>query len=197
MIPQHPLPQREEDRQAPTATDDRQKPEKNEPTIPQSPPPDADYQDQFAQQPLKAKIQSIASPQILMDTTAVSLNLEPVRVRTRKPCDDVHPHPPPAALLLDEGQITTNMILVQIRKELANMPLATIPINVKKDDNTTKVITSRMDRNITIVWELLIATGPLSRKLRTRDLIWSVSQSPILKHPTNRCTSPVSRSIST
>ena len=79
MIPQHPLPQREEDRQAPTATDDRQKPEMNEPTIPQSPPPDADYQDQFAQQPLKAKIQSIASPKILMDTTAVgccrSINL--------------------------------------------------------------------------------------------------------------------------
>ena len=63
------------------------------------------------------------------------------------------------------------MILVQIRKELANMPLATIPINVKKDDNTTKVITSRMDPNITIVWELLIATGTLSSKLRPRDLI--------------------------
>ena len=175
MIPQHPLPQREEDRQAPTATDDRQKPEMNEPTIPQSPPPDADYQDQFAQQPLKAKIQSIASPQILMDTTAVSLNLEPVRVRTRKPCDDVHPHPPPPALLLHEGQITTNMIPVQIRKELANMPLATIPINVKKDDNTTKVISSRMDPTITIVWELLIAYPKCHPSRRTLPMPMGMS----------------------
>ena len=38
MIPQPPLPQREEDRQAPTATDDRQEPDMEEPMIPQSPP---------------------------------------------------------------------------------------------------------------------------------------------------------------
>ena len=38
MIPQPPLPQREEDRQAPTATDDRQGPVMEELMIPQSPP---------------------------------------------------------------------------------------------------------------------------------------------------------------
>ena len=65
------------------------------------------------------------------------------------------------------------MILVQMREGLAIMPLATIPTNVKKDDDTAEVLTSRMDPTIAIVWELRIATGPLSRILRPRDLIWS------------------------
>ena len=67
------------------------------------------------------------------------------------------------------------MIPVQIRKELANMPLATIPINVKKDDNTTKVITSRMDPNITIVWELLIAYPKCHPSRRTLPMPMGMS----------------------
>ena len=81
-----------------------------------------------------------------------------------------------------------HMILVQRREELAIMPLATIPTNVKKNDVITSVLTSRMDTIIATVWK---------KKLRPRDLIWSVLQSPFPKHPTSRCTSPVSKYMPT
>ena len=67
----------------------------------------------------------------------------------------------------------STMNLVQMREELAIMPLATIPTNLKKDDDTAKVLTSRLDITIASVWEHQIATGPLSRSriLRPRGLI--------------------------
>ena len=67
----------------------------------------------------------------------------------------------------------STMNLVQMREELAIMLLATIPTNLKKDDDTAKVLTSRLDITIASVWEHQIATGPLSRSriLRPRGLI--------------------------
>ena len=67
----------------------------------------------------------------------------------------------------------STMNLVQMREELAIMPLATIPTNLKKDDDTAKVLTSRLDITIASVWEHQIATGPLSRSriLHPRGLI--------------------------
>ena len=79
------------------------------------------------------------------------------------------------------------VILVQMR-EGAIMPLATIPTNVKKDDAIASVLASRMESIIATVWK---------KKLRPRDLIWSVLQSPIPKRHRRRCTSPVSRCMPT
>ena len=60
------------------------------------------------------------------------------------------------------------VILVQ-KREGAIMPLATIPTNVKKDDAIASVLASRMEPIIATVWK---------KKLRPRDHIWSVLQSP-------------------
>ena len=86
-IPQRPLQQQEEDRQAPTATDDRQEPVMEELMIQQSPPHvqgpppqdgvgsplppeveanrDADCQDQLAQQPLLQVPPHLQGPEYL------------------------------------------------------------------------------------------------------------------------------------
>ena len=82
----------------------------------------------------------------------------------------------------------STMILVQMGEGLAIMPLATIPTNVKKDDDINTVLTSRMDTIIATVWK---------KKLCPRDLIWSVLQSPFPKHPRSRCNSPVNKYMPT
>ena len=111
----------------------------------------------------------LLSPQILMDTIALPFNLERVRVRTREPRDDAHQHPHHQLHYYMREELTTTTTLVQMREGLAIMPLATIPTNVKKDDDTTTVLTSRMDPTIATVW---------MKKLRQRGLIWPVFQSP-------------------
>lgn len=72
-----------------------------------------------------------------------------------------------------------DITIVQRREELAIMPLATIPANVKKNDAIVSVLDSRMDIIITTLWQ---------KKLRPRDLIWSVLQSPIPKRHRSRRT---------
>ena len=71
------------------------------------------------------------------------------------------------------------VILVQRREELAIMPLSTIPANVKKDDAIASVLASRMEPIIATLWK---------KKLRPRDLIWSVLHSPIPKRHRSRRT---------